>query len=281
MPSVEPGLVRCCSSIVRHGVRRCNLAGRTGRRRDLGQPEIQNLGVAALGDEDVGGLDVAMNDPLGMRGIQRVGNLDRQTEHSFIFHGLSADAMLQRHALQKLHGNERLSPCLADFVDGANIGMIQRGSRPRLPPKTFQGLRVFATSSGRNLRATKRPSRCLRPCRPRPSRRRRAFQRCGSARWCALQWRGYPPQVVHLTLQPTLRQSRHVGGGRPPKMDKIDNRPTQRCGLLAIPAPAPCDSSPMVAYLETNLLSNVPMLDVSRQRRQTGSIARSANGTGR
>ena len=41
----------------------------------------------------------------------------------------------------------------------------------------------LATSSGRNFSATKRRSRCLRPCRPRPFRRRRASRRCGSARW--------------------------------------------------------------------------------------------------
>ncbi len=58
-----PGLVRCCSSTV-SGLRvcRCILARRTDRRRDLGQPEVENLGMAALGDEDVGGLDVAMDD---------------------------------------------------------------------------------------------------------------------------------------------------------------------------------------------------------------------------
>ena len=45
--------------------RRSSLVCRRWRRglaRHLGQPEVENLGVPALGDEDVGGLDVAMND---------------------------------------------------------------------------------------------------------------------------------------------------------------------------------------------------------------------------
>src|SRR6266436_4111737 len=45
-----------------HGVRRGNLARRTGRGRDLRQPEIQNLGVSALGHEDVRWFDVAVDD---------------------------------------------------------------------------------------------------------------------------------------------------------------------------------------------------------------------------
>ena len=67
----------------RHCVRRCDLAGKTGGG-DLGQTEIQNLGVPALGDKDVGRLDVAMNNALGMRGVQSVGNLRCKREDSFI-----------------------------------------------------------------------------------------------------------------------------------------------------------------------------------------------------
>ena len=50
--------------------------------------------------------------------------------------------MLERDPVQKLHGNERLLAVFADFVDGANIGMIESGRRTRLPAKAFQGLRV-------------------------------------------------------------------------------------------------------------------------------------------
>ncbi len=50
--------------------------------RDFRQTEIENLGVSALGDKDVGGFDVAMNDALGVRGIESVGDLDRQRQTS-------------------------------------------------------------------------------------------------------------------------------------------------------------------------------------------------------
>jgi len=47
-------------------------------RRQFHQAEIQNLGLPAPGDENVGRLDVAMHDPLGVGSIQRIGDLDPQ-----------------------------------------------------------------------------------------------------------------------------------------------------------------------------------------------------------
>ena len=56
------------------------LAGRTGMKSNLGQPEVQNLGMSTLGNKDICRLDVAMNDPLGVGGVERIGDLNRQTE---------------------------------------------------------------------------------------------------------------------------------------------------------------------------------------------------------
>ena len=52
--------------------------------------------------------------------------------------------MCQRHPVQKLHGNEGLFVMLADLIDGADFGMVQRGSCPRLSAEAFQGLRVLS-----------------------------------------------------------------------------------------------------------------------------------------
>ena len=46
---------------------------------------------------------------------------------------------------------------LANVVNRADVGMIQSGRGLGFAVKALQGLRVRATSSGRNLRATKRP----------------------------------------------------------------------------------------------------------------------------
>ena len=45
------------------------------------QSEIQDLGVTAFGHEDVGGLDVTVDDPFSVRGVECVGDLDPQRQH--------------------------------------------------------------------------------------------------------------------------------------------------------------------------------------------------------
>ena len=38
-------------------------------RSDFGEAEIENLPVAAFGDEDICGLDIAVNDAFGVGGV--------------------------------------------------------------------------------------------------------------------------------------------------------------------------------------------------------------------
>ena len=42
----------------------------------LGQPEVENFGVAAFRHEDVGRLDVSVDDTFGMSSVERIGNFD-------------------------------------------------------------------------------------------------------------------------------------------------------------------------------------------------------------
>ena len=122
---------------------------------DLGQPEIQNLRVAAFGDKNIGGLDVAVDDPLGVGSVQRVGDLDSERQNEFGFQRTPSDALLQRHPVQKLHGDEGLPILLPDFMNRANIGMIQCGSSLSFSLEASQRLGVFGYFIGQKLQRDK------------------------------------------------------------------------------------------------------------------------------
>ena len=53
----------------------------------FGEAEIQNFGVATFGDENIGGLDVAMHDAFAVRGVEGVGHLDGKIENVVQLHG--------------------------------------------------------------------------------------------------------------------------------------------------------------------------------------------------
>ena len=110
---------------------------------DLGQSEVQNLGLPTCSDEDIRRLDVAVDDALGMRSIQSVGDLDREIERGSQLKRASTDAVFQRHPFQILHGDEGFSIVLADFVGGADVGMIERRCHARFTLKALQGLGIF------------------------------------------------------------------------------------------------------------------------------------------
>ena len=99
VPSAEPGLVRWSGSTPKVATVAAGSACRRGLG-DLGEAEIENLGVAAFGDENVGGLDVAMNDAFGMGGVEGVGNFDGEVEQAVDLHGTASDQVLESLALQ-------------------------------------------------------------------------------------------------------------------------------------------------------------------------------------
>ncbi len=87
-------------------------------------------------NEDVGGLDIPMNDPSGVGCIKSVCNLDGEGQNHFGVHWSACNTMLQRQPVQKLHGDKRVTILLANVVDRADIRMIQCGRRFCLSPKT-------------------------------------------------------------------------------------------------------------------------------------------------
>jgi hypothetical protein len=81
---------------------------------------------AALGDENVCGFDVSVDDPFRVCGIEGVGNLDRQAEQNFCLGRSPCDAIFQGYALEKLHRDEGLLAALADVINRAHPAEIDR-----------------------------------------------------------------------------------------------------------------------------------------------------------
>ncbi len=125
------------------------------RGRHFRQPKIQNLCVSTFGHQNIGGLDVPVDDAFRVRGIERVGNFNCQSEQYIRLHGPSRDAMLQGHAVQKLHDQKGMPVILPDLVDGADIGMVESRGRLRLSLETGQGLGVLRDRVGQKLQRHK------------------------------------------------------------------------------------------------------------------------------
>jgi hypothetical protein len=73
-----------------------------------------------------------------MSGIKGIGDLDAEIENEIHFERAAANAMAQGHAIEKLHGNERVPAGVVDFVDGADIWVVERGSGASFALKTGQ-----------------------------------------------------------------------------------------------------------------------------------------------
>ncbi len=119
----------------------------------FGQAEIEQLGVAARGDEDVGRLDVAVDDPFRVGSVEGVGDLDGGVEKQIELEGAAGDAFTKRLALEKLHGDESAMLVLADFVDGANVGMVQGRGAARFTLKALEGLTIVGEGFGKKLQS--------------------------------------------------------------------------------------------------------------------------------
>ncbi len=84
-----------------------------------------------------------MNDSLSVGRIQSIRDLDDQIQKSIRFEGLALNDVLECVALEQLHGDEGLAFILVDFINRADVGVIQAGSSLRLTLKSLQRLMVL------------------------------------------------------------------------------------------------------------------------------------------
>ena len=121
--------------------RRVGLAfGAARGERELRDAEVEHLRLPAARDEDVRRLDVAVHDALGVRGIERVGDLDRDVERAIEGQRPARDLFLERAAVEQLHHHVLLAVVLADVVQRADVRMVQRRGDARLATEPVERL---------------------------------------------------------------------------------------------------------------------------------------------
>ena len=131
--------------VARRHRRPCDIARRRLRlRRQLGEAEVEHLRLAARGDEDVGRLDVAVDDAVARarrraRRRSAIAEIEQLVERQRPAADAGASSVL---AVEQLHDDERLALVLADVVDRADVRMVQRRGGARLALEALERLRV-------------------------------------------------------------------------------------------------------------------------------------------
>ena len=118
-------------------------AGHRERLNGLRQPEVEQL-HPALREHHVSRLQIAMHDPLAMRVVERVGDLDAISQRLFDRQRPLRQPVEQRFTLEQLHDEELRLAFVADVVEGADMGMGELRHRPRL---ALEALRVLPATT--------------------------------------------------------------------------------------------------------------------------------------
>ena len=163
----------------------------------LRQAEVQDLGPALRREDHVGALQVPVHDAARVGVRERVGQLLAVAQDLLDGQRALGQARAQRLPLDQLHGDVGLAVGLADFVDRADVRMVELRGEARLAQQARARGVVGQRLGGQDLEGDRRGrAACRGPCRPRPCRRRRWLtgsrhgpRRVPAARLTGTSWR--------------------------------------------------------------------------------------------
>ena len=115
------------------------------------QPEVEDLHPAVGGDEDVVGLEVAVDDPRPVRSRKAVGNGRADLRRLAPSHRTTHEPLAQGLALEQL--GDRVGDAIlgAEIVDGEDIRMIEPGDRLGLSLEARDAFRVLSDRCRQHL----------------------------------------------------------------------------------------------------------------------------------
>ena len=108
--------------------------------RELGQAEVEHLDAIAMGDEQVGRLDVPVDDAAAVRRVERLGDLPGEVQHARGGQRPFFDQLLDGAPLEQLHHDERLAVVFAELVNRADVRVLQRRRQAGLALESGQPL---------------------------------------------------------------------------------------------------------------------------------------------
>ena len=97
-----------------------------------------------------------MDDPLRVRGFERVGDLRRDRQGFVDRQRTARNPIRQRGPFDEFEHQGLHAVGLLHSVDGRDVGMVERREQPRFAGKPGEPLRIARNGSGRILSATKR-----------------------------------------------------------------------------------------------------------------------------
>ncbi|MEZ5354708.1 MAG: hypothetical protein R2762_18900 [Bryobacteraceae bacterium] len=101
-------------------------------RVKAGQTEVEDLDDAGIGDDDVGGFEIAVDDSGGVRGGEPAGDLGGDGKSVFEAERAGGDLAVQGFAGDEFHGDEMNGLAIdhigVNIEDRDNVGMAESGS---------------------------------------------------------------------------------------------------------------------------------------------------------
>jgi hypothetical protein len=118
-----------------------------------GQAEVSDLDApAALGQQDVGRLDVAVDQPLFVGGVQTGGDLQADAQHlPDRRRPVPFEMAFERGTVDELHDQVRHGPGVLDGVNADNVVVADRGGDPGLADEALVGRVAVGQVRGQHL----------------------------------------------------------------------------------------------------------------------------------
>jgi hypothetical protein len=98
-----------------------------------GDPQINELHLALVGQQDVGRLHVAVDDPVPVGVVERVRDAAQRRERPPGPQRALPQDLGERRTLDVLHHDQDALGIAERVVDRHEVGVVERGSEPRLP----------------------------------------------------------------------------------------------------------------------------------------------------